>query len=121
MRVISLLLAVLFASGCGTGNGKRPLGAMFSSAVIVPAITALSPTSVPVNSVPFTMTINGTNFGTDAVVFWNGIPQKTTVITPQQLMVAVTDADLTDSGLVRIFVRTGGQNSNTVDFDVTMQ
>jgi hypothetical protein len=121
MRVISLLLAVLFASGCGAGNGKRPLGAMFSSAVIVPAITALSPTSVPVNSVPFTMTINGTNFGTDAVVFWNGIPQKTTVITPQQLMVAVTDADLTDSGLVRIFVRTGGQNSNTVDFDVTMQ
>ncbi|PYX92721.1 MAG: hypothetical protein DMG71_17245 [Acidobacteria bacterium] len=121
MRIITVLLAVLMGSGCGAGNGKRPLGAMFSSAVVVPAITALSPTSVPVNSVPFMMTVNGTNFGTDAIVFWNGIPQKTTVITPQQLVVAITDADLTDSGLVHIFVRTGGQNSNTADFVVTAQ
>ena len=121
MRIITVLLAVLIATGCGAGNGKRPLGAMFSTAVVAPTITTVSPTSVPVNSVPFTMTINGSNFGTDAIVFWNGIPQKTTVITPQQLMVAITGADLTDSGLVPIFVRTAGQNSNTVDVVVTMQ
>ncbi len=36
-------------------------------------------------------------------------------------MSAVTDTDLTFAGLIRVFVRTGGMNSNTVDFDVTPQ
>lgn len=81
----------------------------------------LTPGSVPVNSVPFIMTINGSNFTTDAVVFWQGTPQSTTFITSNQLIVKVTDTDLLFTGLVPIYVRTGGQNSNTVDFDVTAQ
>jgi len=86
-----------------------------------PSITMLTPGSVPVNSVPFTMTINGTNFLTDAVVFWQGSPQSTLYITSNQLMVKVTDADLMFMGMVPVYVRTGGQNSNTVDFEVTAQ
>lgn len=81
----------------------------------------LTPGSVPVNSVPFVMTINGSNFTTDAVVFWQGTPQSTMFITSNQLMVKVTNTDLMFTGLVPIYVRTGGQNSNTVDFDVTAQ
>jgi len=81
----------------------------------------LTPGSVPVNSVPFTMTINGANFLTDAVVFWQGSPQSTLYITSNQLMVKVTDADLMFMGMVPVYVRTGGQNSNTVDFEVTAQ
>jgi len=86
-----------------------------------PAITALTPSSVPVNSVPFTMTVTGSNFGTDAIVFWNGTAQSTFFVTSNQLMVRLTDTDLMFTGLVPIYVRTGGQNSNTVDFDVTAQ
>lgn len=67
------------------------------------------------------MTINGTNFLTDAVVFWQGSPQSTLYITSNQLMVKVTDADLMFMGMVPVYVRTGGQNSNTVDFEVTAQ
>jgi len=36
-------------------------------------------------------------------------------------MAAVTDTDLMFAGLVRVFVRTGGLNSNTVDFNVSVQ
>ena len=36
-------------------------------------------------------------------------------------MVKVTDADLMFMGMVPVYVRTGGQNSNTVDFDVAAQ
>ena len=79
------------------------------------------PNAAPVNSVPFTMTISGNNFGTDAIVFWNGTPQQTTFVTSSQLMVAVTDTDLMFVGFAHLFVRTAGMNSNTVDFDVTAQ
>ncbi|HWO34234.1 MAG TPA: IPT/TIG domain-containing protein [Candidatus Acidoferrum sp.] len=115
-----LLLVSLFAIGCGT---TRPAsGDPFKMFVVsVPSITTLTPNSVPVNSVPFAMTINGSNFGTDAVVFWHGTPQSTFVVTSSQLMFNVTNADLMFTGLVPIYVRTGGQNSNTVDFDVTPQ
>jgi len=120
MRYFSLLLVSLLLIGCGTPGSSHgdPLRVFISTP---PSITMLTPGSVPVNSVPFTMTINGTNFLTDAVVFWQGSPQSTLYITSNQLMVKVTDADLMFMGMVPVYVRTGGQNSNTVDFEVTAQ
>ena len=67
------------------------------------------------------MTVMGANFGADAVVFWNDIPQRTRFISSTQLQVVLTDADLMQFGLAHVFVRTGGQNSNTINFDVTAQ
>jgi IPT/TIG domain len=120
MRHIGLLLVSLLSSGCGTGAGNHdPLS--LSSTFAPPSITTLTPESVPVNSVPFTITVNGSNFGTDALVFWNGTPQFTIFVTPNQLMANVTDTDLSFAGLVPIYVRTGGLNSNTVNFNVAVQ
>jgi IPT/TIG domain len=116
MRYIGLLLVSLLTIGCGNHD---PLS--LSSTFAPPSITTLAPESVPVNSVPFTMTINGSNFGTDALVFWHGTPQFTIFVTPNQLMARVTDTDLLFAGLVPIYVRTGGLNSNTVNFNVTVQ
>jgi hypothetical protein len=62
-----------------------------------PALMEFSPSAVSVNSVPFTLTVNGANFGTDAVVFWNDIPQSTRFVNPKQLLVTVTDTDLMES------------------------
>jgi len=67
------------------------------------------------------MTVNGANFGADAVVFWNDIPQSTRLLSSKQLLVAITDTDLMQLRLAHVFVRTGGLNSNTLDFDVTAQ
>jgi hypothetical protein len=67
------------------------------------------------------MTINGRNFGADAVAFWRGTAHSTFFVTSNQLMVAVTDTDLMFTGLVPVYVRTEGMDSNTVDFDVTAQ
>lgn len=120
MRFIGVLLVSLLLTGCGTSGSSKsdPLRVFISSP---PSITTLTPGSVPDNSVPFTMTINGSNFLPDAVVFWQGTPQSTLFVTPNQLMVKVTAADLTLMGMVPVYVRTGGQNSNTIDFDVTAQ
>jgi hypothetical protein len=121
MRYFGLLLVTLLTIGCGTAASSGNHDPLVMTAFSPPSIMTLTPESVPVNSVPFMMTINGGNFTTDAVVFWQGTPQSTTFITSNQLVVKVTDTDLMFTGLVPIYVRTGGQNSNTVDFDVTAQ
>jgi hypothetical protein len=124
MRYFGFLLVSLLAIGCGTpGLNHDPAGHDPLKVVVFspPAISELIPNSVPVNSVPFTMTVNGSNFGTDSLVFWQGTPQSTFFVTSSQLLVKVTDTDLDFMGLVPIYVLTGGQNSNTVDFDVTAQ
>jgi hypothetical protein len=120
MRYVSLVLASLLTIGCG--NGVKSSGDPFKAVVFSPpAITTLTPGSVPVNSVPFSMTINGSNFGTDAVVFWNGTPLNTRFITSSQLMAALTDTNLSFWGMIPVYVRSGGMNSNTMDFNLSPQ
>jgi hypothetical protein len=67
------------------------------------------------------MTINGTNFLTDAIVIWNGTPLSTTFVRSKQLVAVLGETNLMNVGSIRVFVLTGGLNSNTVDFDVTAQ
>jgi hypothetical protein len=121
MRFTSVILACLLAAvGCGTdsGNGVHRLK---TSTFSPPSITELVPNSVPVNSVSFAMTVNGTNFSTDAVVVWNGTPLSTQFVSSNQLVAALAATNLMNVGLIRVYVRTAGLNSNTVDFDVTPQ
>jgi hypothetical protein len=120
MRYWVLLLVCLLCVGCGSPAGKSDppsVGSVFT----VPSISSLAPASVPVNSVPFTLTINGTNFGTDAIVFWNGAALNTRTISSMQLIAQLQPVNLQFAGLVPVYVRTQGTNSNTVDFDVTIQ
>ncbi|HXZ33667.1 MAG TPA: IPT/TIG domain-containing protein [Terriglobales bacterium] len=115
------LLVTLISLGCGNAvKGSDPKTTV-NTVVLAPSITELSPAATPVNSVPFMMTVNGGNFGTASVVFWNGVPQHTTFITPNQLVVSLTPEDLQFTGLVKVYVLSGGLNSNTVDFNVTPQ
>jgi hypothetical protein len=121
MRFISLMLLVAFGVACGNGKRSETFGPRAGFGVSTPSINALTPNSSPVNSTPFTMTIQGSNFGADAVAFWNGTAQQTTSVNSSQLLVTVTATDLMFAGSTHVFVRTGGLNSNTVDFTVTPQ
>ena len=121
MRLISLLLLFSLTVGCGSGTHVAGSDPRPGFGVTFPSITALTPSSTPVNSAPFTMTIQGTNFGTDALALFNGVTQQTTVINSTELLVTVTDTDLMFAGLTHVLVRSGGMNSNTVDFNVTPQ
>jgi hypothetical protein len=119
MRSITLLLAVVFSVGCGSAmhDPKVTFGTNFNP----PALTTLVPNTVPVNSSPFVMTVNGNNFGADAVVFWNNVPQSTRFLSATELQVVLTVADLEQFGMAHVYVQTGGLTSNTVDFNVAAQ
>ena len=117
MRSASLLLLVALTVGCGA-SGRDPK-ATFGTSFNPPALVMLEPSTVPVNSSPFVMTVNGQNFGRDAIVFWNNVPHTARFLSPTQLQVSVTVDDLTIFGMVKVYVQTAGMTSNTVDFDVT--
>jgi hypothetical protein len=116
------LMITLISAGCGNAVSNKGSDPRLGNVVVLPpSITELSPATTPVNSVPFLMTVNGANFGTASIVFWNGAPQHTIFITPNQILVSVTPADLEFTGLVHVYVLSGGLTSNTMDFNVTPQ
>jgi hypothetical protein len=117
MQRLAYLLLVLLTVGCGAPAGNHdPFKGVAPPQP--PSITALQPASTPVNSVPFTMTVAGSNFGTDAIVNWNGTPLQTFFVSSQELLANLTSANLQNAGLIQVYVRSGGLNSNTVEFSL---
>ena len=116
MRTLALLFVSLISFGCGYGSRNYNPGMTGGGAA--PAIATLSPSSAMHGGTAFTLTINGSNFGTDAAVYWNGAAQGTMYVTGNQVTAAITASDIANTGMVPVYVRSGGQNSNTVNFDV---
>ncbi|MBV8477790.1 MAG: IPT/TIG domain-containing protein, partial [Acidobacteria bacterium] len=101
---LSVFLALLVATGCGAGSANRPR-MLVGSGIFPPVVTMLSPSTAAVNTGAFTLTVVGNNFAPDAVLYWNGLPTSTTLISSKQLMAQITDVDLEIVGSVPIFVR----------------
>ena len=116
MRVTALLLTTALMFGCGYGSRNYNPGMPGTGAA--PSIATLSPSSAMHGGTGFTLTINGNNFGADAAVYWNAAARATTYVTGNQVTAAITASDIANTGRVPVYVRSGGQNSNTVDFDV---
>jgi hypothetical protein len=115
MRATGLFFALLIMTGCGMTPQKmtNPV----SPVIAAPLISAVMPPSAPAGSAGFTLTINGSNFGTDAAVYWNNSQRKTLFVSSNQLMTNISNTDLEQSGEIPVYVKTQGEQSNTVDFD----
>ncbi len=114
---LSICCLTLLTVACGEPAATK---ATFTTAITGPlAISSLTPNSAPTNSVPFTMLVNGSNFCTNAQVFWNNVPQSTLFVNGNQLQVSVTETDMSFPGSAAVYVRSNGVNSNTVEFSVT--
>lgn len=84
----------------------------------VPSVSQLTPSAVLHGSATFALTVDGANFGTDAVVYFNGNPLQTAYGSTTQVTAQVPAADVAASGMVLVYVRTGGQNSNSMTFTI---
>ena len=112
--VTAVMLSAILISACG--GYKAP--SMNMSTPGGPMIAELVPNSATSGSPGFTLTINGSGFGTDAVIFWNSSMTSTMYVTGNQLIAAIPAADLGMKGTVSVYVRTNGQNSNMVRFTI---
>ena len=113
--LLVVALAFALSVGCGYGshnymNGRGGPGA--------PNIAELIPGVTTHGGPGFALTINGTGFGTDSVVYWNGMTQGTTYVSANQLMSAITAADIANPGMVTVYVLSGRKNSNNMTFTV---
>lgn len=79
-------------------------------------VETLMPDMATAGSGQFTLTINGSGFGTDAVVFFNSTQVATMYVTGNQLMASIPASTIAMQGMVSVYVRSNGQNSNMVDF-----
>ena len=89
--------------------------------VSTPTITSISPLTAYVNSASFTLTVNGTNFVSGALVYfgYSGIPLTTTFISSTKLTAEVPASDLTSENTDGVYVTNPGSlSSNTVNFYV---
>ena len=87
---------------------------VFAGQIGEPYITSISPSSAPVGSKTFVMTITGSNFTPGSVVRWNGVDQQTTYVSPKQLRIKVSAKALQSPGTISITVYTYGRNRNKV-------
>ena len=115
MKLACFLVLVVIVVSCGYGsnyNGMNP------GPGAVPNISQLSPTSVTAGGPGFVLTVDGTNFGTGASVYWNSVSHNATYLTGQQITTTISASDIANPGDVQVYVRINGQNSNTVMFTV---
>ena len=110
-----LLALALIGAGCGYGSKYMAGG---SGGAGSPTITELVPPNANAGGMAFTLTVNGSGFGTDAVVYWGTTPQSTMYLSGNQVTAQIPAADIMNPGMVAVYVRTGGKNSNSVNFQV---
>jgi len=101
--VCTLFLGTLIAAtlACGYTAKTTP-----PAAGTAPTIAQLNPDNATAGGAAFNLIVNGSNFGTKAVVNWNGVAQSTntTYVTGSQLTVAVPATAIANSGTVQITV-----------------
>lgn len=113
IRLILLLTVASLAAGCGYGSNYNGGGGNNT-----PAITSLSPNMATAGDPAFTLTVNGSGFGTDSVVYWNGTALPSSYGTGSRVTANVSAADIANTGSFPIYVHSGGKNSNSMMFTV---
>lgn len=84
LGIVLLLAAVCFScGGYGTPMASAP------QAGVVPTIMELSPNNTTAGGAGLTLTVNGSSFGSGAVVKWNGADQTTTFVSANQITAAI--------------------------------
>jgi hypothetical protein len=121
MKVICVQLVTLFALGCGYSSHSGTMS-------MTPAVAQLMPNTATAHADGFILTVNGSNFTSGAVVYWNGTTRSTMFVTTDQVTAAITATDIAAAGTIPVYVRNpgatgiymnqGSQTSNTVSFTV---
>ncbi len=86
---------------------------------VAPTITSLSPATTAAGGLDFPLTVNGTNFASDATVYWNSTQLATTPGTSTQLTATVPANLITTATTASITVRESAGTSPAATFTVT--
>jgi hypothetical protein len=100
IKMTALALSFVVTLGCGYSSKPAP-----ATAGTLPAIAQLNPNSANAGGSAFTLTVNGSNFNSNAQVNWNGSAMTgTTYVSGKQLMVPIPASAIASSGTVKVTV-----------------
>jgi len=106
MKTLSIVKASVLAASiamtlaCGYSSKTTP-----AAPGTMPAIATLNPDTATAGSQAFTLTVNGSNFSSKAVVNWNGAAMSgTTYVSGNQLTVAIPASAIETAGSVQVTV-----------------
>lgn len=121
MKLTCVLAIAFLTFGCGYGsNYNSQTGGMGAKAAA--NICALVPSSGTAGGPAFTLTLNGTNFAANSIVYFGGAPMTTMFVTANQLMAAIPASAIATAGSAQVYVNSNGNiygvNSNTVNFTI---
>ncbi|SPF34729.1 hypothetical protein SBA1_1320012 [Candidatus Sulfotelmatobacter kueseliae] len=110
---LGLLLAItLMGAACGYSHN-------YMNGTGMPTVTQLSPSSTVAGGAAFTLTVQGSGFGTDSLVYWGTTTRATTYDSASEVTADITAADIMNAGSVQVYVHSGGANSNAMTFTIT--
>jgi hypothetical protein len=112
---IAVLLTALTVFTVGCGYGSNYSGNMVAGA---PNIMQLAPNAVAAGTQGLQLTVDGSGFASNAVVFWAGMAQPTTFITANQLMATIPASQIAFPATIQVYVRSNNRNSNAMNFMV---
>jgi len=102
LKTIALLTVIALTMACGYSSKAS----MPETAGSMPTIAQLNPNAATAGGDAFILTVNGTNFGTKAVVNWNGVAQtsNTTFMSGTELTVSLPASAIAAAGTVQVTV-----------------
>jgi hypothetical protein len=122
------ILAGLLAVGLACGYSAKSTTPAVAGTM--PNISALAPESMTAGSASFVLTVNGTNFNSNAAINWNGTAQTTSHVSANQLTATIPSASVATAGTVTVTVTnpgtpgglygggTSAETSNSVTFTI---
>lgn len=100
LAIVYLLAITTFTLGCGySSKATTP-----STPGTVPTIAQLAPNSMNHGGAGFVLTVNGSNFSSNAVINFNGTVQATTFVSAKQLMTTIPASAIAAAGTVPVTV-----------------
>src|SRR5438270_3496313 len=107
----AIVAQIALTVACGYSSKTTP-----PVAGTMPTIAELAPNSATAGGAAFTLTVNGSNFGSTSLANWNGVAQtaNTTFVSASQLMVAVPASAIATSGSVTVTVTNPGTSGTGI-------
>jgi len=101
-----VLLTAVAATGVGCGYSSH--ATMPQQPGTMPTIAQLTPPSTAAGSSDFTLTVQGTNFVSKAVVNFNGTPMTTTFVSSTKVTATIPASAVATAGTVPVTVTNPG-------------
>jgi len=101
----TMILAGLLTLGLACGYSSKKTTPPVAGTM--PTITALAPSSMTADS-SFVLTVNGTNFNSNAVINFNSVAQSTTFVSANQLTANIPAASVATAGSATVTVTNPG-------------